>query len=51
MKKTYEPTKASAIRLPISTFAKLRELMQAHGRIWLERVVIREHRKLEQKSK
>lgn len=40
-----EKTKAMSIRLPLSVWVKLRQLMQLKGRTWLEKAVQREHRK------
>lgn len=40
-----EKTQSMSVRLPISVWAKLRQLMQLKGRAWLEKAVQREHRK------
>jgi hypothetical protein len=39
-------TKASAVRLTLDHWVKLRQLMQAYGRVWLEKIIDREHKKL-----
>jgi hypothetical protein len=46
MDKKTDPTSAASIRLPESYWRKLRELMQAHGRKWLEKAIDREHKRL-----
>lgn len=46
MKKPKPITKASSVRLTITHWAKLRELMRSFGRVWLERAIDREHAKL-----
>jgi hypothetical protein len=40
-----EKTQSMSVRLPMSVWAKLRQLMQLKGRAWLEKAVQREHRK------
>jgi hypothetical protein len=40
-----EKTQAMSVRLPVSVWVKLRQLMQLKGRAWLEKAVQREHRK------
>lgn len=40
-----EKTQAMSVRLPVSVWVKLRQLMQLKGRTWLEKAVQREHRK------
>jgi len=47
MDKITEPTKAASVRLPLSSWDKLRTLMQTKGRGWLEKAIDREHKKLE----
>jgi hypothetical protein len=39
-------TKASAIRLTLDHWVKLRHLMQNLGRAWLEKAIDREYKKL-----
>lgn len=46
MDKKPDPTSAASIRLPASYWAKLRVLMQRHGRKWLEKAIDREYRRL-----
>lgn len=38
-----EKTQAMSVRLPLSVWVKLRQLMQLKGRTWLEKAVKREH--------
>jgi len=39
-------TKVGGIRLPLTMWVKLRDLMAWHGgRAWLERIIDREHKK------
>ena len=41
-----EPTFAQTVRLPASSWLKLRSLMTFHGgRVWLEKAVDREYKK------
>jgi len=40
-----EKTQSMSVRLPLSVWVKLRQLMQLKGRTWLEKAVQREHRK------
>ncbi len=43
------PTAPGSIRLPLDHWVKLRALMRHHqGRAWLEKVIDREHKKIEQ---
>jgi hypothetical protein len=43
-------TKAASIRLTLAHWGKLRELMtHNHGRVWLERIIDREHKKITSK--
>lgn len=42
-------SKSEGLRLTVAHWQKLRELMQSRGRVWLERVIDREHKKLEHK--
>ena len=39
-------TKSEGLRLPLEQWVQLRELIQANGRAWLEKIIVREHRKL-----
>lgn len=47
MSKIPDPTSAATIRLPASYWTKLRELMQAYGRKWLEKAIEREYKHME----
>lgn len=40
------PTKSEGLRLTLDHWTKLRILMQARGRVWIETVIDREHKKL-----
>jgi len=40
-----EKTQSMSVRLPLSVWVKLRQLMQLKGRKWLEKAVTREHKK------
>jgi len=46
MNKT-EPTKSEGLRLTIPHWVKLRALIQHHGRAWLQKLIDREHKKIE----
>jgi hypothetical protein len=45
------PSKSEGLRLTIPHWVKLRELIQAKGRAWLESIIDREHRKLTKEPK
>jgi len=38
-------TRTSSIRLPLDVWDKFRQLLQQHGRAWLVKIILREHRK------
>ena len=47
--KLHRPSKVSGLRLSVESWIKLRALIQAHGGRWLEKLIDREHKKLEVK--
>jgi len=42
----YEKSKSEGLRLSLEHWPKLRELIQSKGRVWLEKLIAREHSKL-----
>jgi hypothetical protein len=42
-------TKSEGLRLTLEHWTMLRSLIQAKGRSWLEKLIAREHRKMEEK--
>lgn len=44
-------TKSEGVRLPVDTWPKLRELIQAKGRKWLVAVIERAHQRMQEAKK
>jgi hypothetical protein len=40
------PSKSEGLRLTVEHWLKLRQLMQTRGRVWLQKIIDREHKKL-----